>query len=309
MKDTRISRRRFIKLACATGALGLVASYPVFIERYIIVVNRYRIPVPNLPDAFAGFKIVHLTDLHYGSLVPLGIIRYVVSKTNRIPRDVVVCTGDYVHERRSTEQIDCVWPVLAGLSARAGVYSILGNHDHWADTDRSQYWLDETGQNLRHRTTSIARDGQRIWLVGAGDLWEDHVSLDDLLADIPDEECRIVLAHNPDTADTDFSARVDLMLSGHTHGGQVNLPFVGPPVLPVRNKTYSSGLKFSPRGVPVFISKGIGWAVYPVRFNCLPEIAVLELVTATESAKSVIAHTAGPFRGWNTANSRTRRGE
>ena len=106
MKDTRISRRRFIKLACATGALGLVTSYPVFIERYIIVVNRYRIPVPNLPDAFAGFKIVHLTDLHHGFLVPLGIIRYVVSKTNRIPRDVVVCTGDYVHERRSTKQID-----------------------------------------------------------------------------------------------------------------------------------------------------------------------------------------------------------
>jgi hypothetical protein len=164
------------------------------------------------------------------------------------------------------------------LAAPAGVYAVLGNHDHWADTERSLYWLEKTGQNLRHRTATIARDGQRIWLVGAGDLWEDHVGLDGLLSGIPDGECRIVLAHNPDTADTDFSARVDLILAGHTHGGQVNLPFIGPPVLPVKNKTYSSGLKFSPRGAPVFISRGIGWAVYPVRFNCLPEIAVLELV-------------------------------
>jgi len=72
------------------------------------------------------------------------------------------------------------------------------------------------------------------------------------------------------------------MLSGHTHGGQVEVPFLGTPVLPVRNKTYSHGLKTSPRGVSVFISKGIGWAVYPIRFNCFPEIAVLELVPAAE---------------------------
>lgn len=277
-KGTRINRRQFIKWACAAGGVGLVASYPVFIERYAIVVNRYCIPVPNLPEAFAGFRIVHLTDLHYGLLVPLGVIKYVVAKTNQIPRDAVVCTGDYVHERQATGQIDRVWPVLAGLTATAGVYAVLGNHDHWADTARSQHWLARTGQDLRHRTATITVGGQRIWLAGAGDLWEDHLSLDKLLADIPDGDCRIVLAHNPDTADTDFSVRVDLVISGHTHGGQVKPPFMEPPVLPVKNKTYSSGLKVSPRGTPVFISRGIGWAVCPVRFNCLPEIAVLELV-------------------------------
>ncbi|NQU39869.1 MAG: hypothetical protein HQ523_07955 [Lentisphaerae bacterium] len=95
---------------------------------------------------------------------------------------------------------------------------------------------------------------------------------------MPESDCRIVLAHNPDTADTSFSSRVDLMLSGHTHGGQVRIPFIGPPVLPVRNKNYSSGLKSSLRGATVFISRGIGWAILPVRFNCFPEIAVLELI-------------------------------
>lgn len=273
-----ISRRSLLRLAGYGGLFGLVASYPVFGERYIVLINKYRIPVPNLPQSFSGFRIVQLADLHYGSLVPLSLIRSVIARANRIARDVILCTGDYVHEKRSTKQIDTVWPVIAGLSAPSGVFSVLGNHDHWADTARSQYWLSRTGQDLRHKLRSIEREGSRLWLVGAGDLWEDHRTLDDLMGNIPESECRLVLAHNPDTADTEFSSRVDLMISGHTHGGQVNIPFVGTPFLPVRNKSYSSGLKTSPKGTSVFISKGIGWAVYPVRFNCFPEIAVLELV-------------------------------
>lgn len=277
----KISRRRFLKLTGCVGALGLVASYPVFIERYIVLTNTYRIPVPNLPEAFSGFRIVQLTDLHYGALVPLRLIKSILARANRIESDVIVCTGDYVHERNSTEQIDSVWPLIGELNAPLGVFSVLGNHDHWADTSRSQYWLNQTGQNLRHKVASIDRGGSKLWLAGAGDFWEDHRSLDGLLTGIPESDCRIVLAHNPDTADTAFSSRVDLMVSGHTHGGQVRIPFVGTPVLPVRNKTYSSGLKTSLRGMNVFISRGIGWAVYPVRFNCFPEIAVLELIPAT----------------------------
>ncbi len=275
-----ITRRRFMKLAGCIGAFGLVSSYPVFIERYVILTNTYRLPVPNLPRAFSGLRIVHLTDLHYGFLMPRTLIQQVVERTNRIARDLVVCTGDYVHERSSTRQIDTVWPVLAQLEAPSGVFSILGNHDHWADTERSQYWLSRTGQDLRHKVCAIKRGEEKIWLVGAGDIWEDHRSLDELLHGIPDSDCRIVLAHNPDSADSEFSSRIDLMISGHTHGGQVNIPFVGTPVLPVRNKNYSSGLKKSPRGANVFSSRGIGWAIIPVRLNCFPEIAVLELFPA-----------------------------
>lgn len=276
----RISRRHFLKLAGYSGLFGLAASYPVFIERSLVVTNTYRIAVPNLPRAFSGFRLVHLTDLHYGWLVSLDHLRGVIDRANRIACDAIVCTGDYVHEENSTAQIDAVWPLLAELRAPAGVFSVLGNHDHYADTDRSQRWLERTGQDLRHRAVRLEREGSCLWLAGAGDLWEDHRSLDDLLRPIPESDCRLVLAHNPDTADTEFSSRVDLMISGHTHGGQVDLPWVGPPILPVRNRTYTSGLKTSRRGASVFISKGIGWAVYPVRFNCLPEIAVLELVPA-----------------------------
>jgi len=275
-----MSRRRFL---LELGALTSVVStglYTTMVERYLIVVRRHRIPVPRLPPAFTGWTLVHLSDLHHGALVPLSLMRYVVNKTNELTKDAVVCTGDYVHERGATGQIDAVWPILSGLTAPGGVYSILGNHDHWADTERSLHWLERSGQNLRHRAVPIERDGQRFWLAGAGDLWEDHMGLDALLADVPPGECRIMLAHNPDTADSDYSTPVDLFLSGHTHGGQVRLPGGRAPVLPVENKAYTSGLVHSPRGTPLFISRGIGWAVYPVRFNCLPEIAVLQLVPA-----------------------------
>ncbi len=279
-----ITRRRFLKRAIGFGSLGLVASYPIFIERYIVLINTYRIPVPNLPEAFSGFRIVQLTDLHYGLLMPLRLIRSVVARANQIQRDITICTGDYVHERNAYAQIDTVWPVLNTLTAPSGVYSILGNHDHWADTGRSIDWLTKTGQNLRHKTHAIEKDGSRLWLAGAGDLWEDDIPLDILLQDVPDSDCRIVLAHNPDTADEPFSSRVDLMISGHTHGGQVDIPFIGTPKLPVNNKNYSSGLKTSPRGLSVFISRGIGWSIFPIRFNCYPEIAVLELVPLEATA-------------------------
>lgn len=275
-----MTRRRFLRLGGILGAATLLASYPVFIERYLILTNHYRIPVPNLPPVFSGLRIVHLTDLHYGPLVPLPVIRHVVRRANALKADLIVCTGDYVHEMEATAQIDAVWPLLAGLSARHGVYSVLGNHDHWADTDQSLHWLRQTGQDLRHQVKYIEREDARIWLAGAGDLMEDHRDLDRILAGIPPSDCRIVLAHNPDSADTGYRSRVDLMLCGHTHGGQVVIPLIGPPVLPVLNRNYTSGLRASLDGTAVFIARGIGWAIYPVRCNCPPEIALLELVPA-----------------------------
>jgi predicted MPP superfamily phosphohydrolase len=277
-----ITRRNFLKRTFLFGTLGLLTGYPVFVERYIILTNFYRIAVPNLPREFSGFRIVQLSDLHYGFLVPLGLIQYVITRANLLKPDIIVCTGDFVHERNSVKQIDRIWPVLTQLNAPSGVYSVLGNHDHWADTERSDYWLKKTRQDLRHKIVEIERGGERIWLAGAGDLWEDHRNLDGLFSEVPDADCRILLAHNPDTVDTTYSTRIDLTISGHTHGGQVVIPFFGPPVLPVRNKNYSSGLKHSIRGSKVFISKGIGWTIYPVRFNCMPEIAVLELVPETK---------------------------
>jgi predicted MPP superfamily phosphohydrolase len=276
-----MNRRQFLKKALWGGAAtALVGTYPLFIERYIITVNYYTIPVPNLPYEFDGMRVIHLTDLHYGPLMPLGILDKVIHKTNELEKDIILCTGDYVRGAAAVRKIDGIWSVMAKLRAPEGVYTVLGNHDHWASTEQSVHCLNTSGHiNLRHKAVPLSRDGKTLWLGGAGDLWEDHVNLDQVLKDVPDDACRIVLAHNPDTADTDYTTRVDLMISGHTHGGQIRIPFIGPPWLPVKNKAYSSGFIRSQK-TNVFISRGIGWAAFPMRFNCLPEIAILILSAA-----------------------------
>jgi uncharacterized protein len=271
-----MNRRQFIKVACYGGTAALLAGYPVFIERNWVQINNYRLSVPSLPKAFNGFRVVHLTDLHLGYLVSESFIREVIHKANRLKPDIIVCTGDYVHASNTTKEIDTVWPILSTLKARYGVYSILGNHDHWADTEKSLQWLQRTGQSVRHTCKPIYRGKERILIGGAGDYWEDELNIDLSFSSSDEGDCRILLTHNPDSVDTDFETPLALILSGHTHGGQVSIPFLGPPVLPVKNKKYASGLIETEKG-PLFISKGIGWTIYPIRINCYPEIAVHEL--------------------------------
>lgn len=272
-----MNRRSFIKLALSSGAFILVGSYPVFIERNIVLVNHYKIPIHNLPTSFHEFRMAQLTDIHLGYLVSPAFVEELVRRTNRLSADIIICTGDYVHEINTRHEIDQVWPILAKLNARYGVYSVLGNHDHWADTDRSLYWLERTEQGIRHLCKPIYQGKQRIIIGGAGDYWGDQLKIDEAFANSDQNDCRILLSHNPDSVDTEFTTPLSLVISGHTHGGQVVVPFLGPIKLPVENKKYSSGLIATPK-TQLFISRGIGWAIAPVRVNCYPEIAVLELI-------------------------------
>lgn len=275
-----MTRRIFLRFAGYAAAATFAGSYPVFIERSIVLVKRYKIPIANLPPSFHGFTIAHLTDLHFGSLVSAAFISKVVKRTNALRPDAIVCTGDYVHAKNTAAEVDQVWPILMQLQARHDVFSVLGNHDHWADTERSLHWLERSGQNLRHQCKAIERGKERLIFGGAGDFWEDQLKIDAAFASSAADDCRILLSHNPDSVDTPFKTSVALTMSGHTHGGQVRLPLYGPLLLPVQNKRYSSGLIDTPK-TKLFISRGIGWAIYPVRFNCYPEIAVLELVRQT----------------------------
>jgi hypothetical protein len=294
--NQKLSRRQFIKrLTLYTGGAFLtgaaLVTYPVFIERYLVRCTFYQITVPHLPPAFEGLRIAHLTDLHFGRLVPLSFIQRVVNQTNRLGADVIVCTGDYVHDTHTTESIDLVWPVLAELKAPMGVYAVLGNHDHWADFNRSLFWLRKSGQDCYKKAVRLERRGDALWLGGAGDAYEDDHGIDATFASVPDQACKICLAHNPDTVDETYQTRVDLFLCGHTHGGQIWMPIFNRPFsdaqLPVQNKDYVSGFIRSGHK-RLFISRGIGWAVLPIRFNCPPEIAVLELTAEPANAAATI---------------------
>jgi len=272
-----MNRRKFLKSTLYSSAFALVGFYPIFIERKTVLVNRYKIPIANLPSTFHGFTLAHLTDIHLGSFVSESFVERIVHMTNALKTDAIVCTGDYVLGNDTNEKIDRVWPILSKLKARYGVYSVLGNHDHHANFERSLYWLERSEQNIRHQCTPIKKGKERIIIGGAGDLWYDRLEIDNTFACSDEGDCRLLLSHNPDSIDTRFETPLSLVISGHTHGGQVVIPFLGPPVLPVKNKKYSSGFITTSK-VPLFISKGIGWSGLPVRFNCYPEIAVLELV-------------------------------
>ncbi len=284
--DLSITRRQFLRagLAFTAGAVlatGALVSYPLFIERHLIEINQYQIPVPYLPDAFEGFRIAHLTDLHYGPLVSKSFISRVLKLTQQLAPDLIVSTGDIVHGQNAAESIDVIWPLLGELRAKWGVFAVPGNHDYWADPDRTLSWMKRTGQDLYKTVTPLQRQGARIWLGGTGDHWEDSNDIDIIFQDVPLSECRICLAHNPDTADLNYRSRVDLFLCGHTHGGQIWWPVLNRPIsprqLPVKNKAYAHGYVHNEEK-RLFISRGIGWAVLPIRFNCPPEIAILEFI-------------------------------
>lgn len=274
-----LTRRRFLGLGVGLGgglALGALSAYSFVIDRLAFRVEHFRVAITDLPRSLDGLRILQLTDLHHGPWMGRGLVEAVLAKAAAIPCDLVALTGDYVHGDESSAKLEWVIPALARLGAPLGVHAVLGNHDHYAGADRARALLAEHGISRVHSRVAIERDDGRLWLAGTGDLWEDHVDVDRLLRGVPADEPRIVLAHNPDSADAEWNARVDLMLSGHTHGGQVLLPFVGAPYLPIANPRYLSGLVATPR-TQLFVSRGLGSTSAPVRFRCPPQLAVLEL--------------------------------
>jgi predicted MPP superfamily phosphohydrolase len=265
-----LSRRKFLKLGVFGGMGALTGGYGVS-SALQFEVNTYRIPVPHLPMSFDGFTIVQLTDLHHGFGIPVSVIDRVIHQVNLITKDAIVCTGDYIHGGDGLSAIETVWSRLMSLKAKSGVYSVLGNHDHmFNNADNSLFWLEKSGQSVRHGAASISRGEDRIWIGGAGDIWHDKLGIDEAFKNTPPNECKILLSHNPDAADTKFETRVDLMICGHTHGGQIALPPFGAKLSGLQEKS----------GMNVYISKGIGWYLAPIRINCAPEISVLKFVRA-----------------------------
>ena len=273
------SRRAFLKklgLAAAGIALGGTAV-SLAVERHLVQVTRPRIRVPGLPPAFEGLRICQITDVHHGPFLDLDQVHRVVTLALEQSPDLFVLTGDLSHKEEWS--VPPVWDAMASLQAPLGVWGVMGNHDWWHGIGASREGATRAKIGmLDNRAVLIEREGERIWLAGVGDLWADEPDLRAALANVPADEPAILLTHNPDFADEMSDPRVKLMLAGHSHGGQINLPLFGPPALPCRRK-YTSGLVRT--GVSqVYVSRGIGMAAVPVRFNCRPELPVFELVSA-----------------------------
>ncbi len=285
-------RRAFLRQATGASA-GLIlvgsGSYPVLVRPGWLTVRRVRVPIENLPVSFDGFRIVQLTDLHHDEWISIEHVRDAVDLANSLKPDLVALTGDYITSRG--ELIGQTAAELSRLRGRVGTVGVLGNHDWWADVDKTRQAFAEAGISMIDNSRVFvnaegslrdAPEAGGICIAGVGDLWEDKVEPEKALQNVPDDMVRILLSHNPDVAEdkaiASGAARVDLMLSGHTHGGQVRLPFFGTPVVPSGyGQKYAYGLVEGP-GCRVNISSGVGMGLLPVRVGVPPEICVIELV-------------------------------
>ena len=286
-----ISRRKFVRFLGRTsagltlaGGGGLVYTLS---EARRCRVERVTLPVPNLPGPFVGMTIAFLVDTPLGPFVCLHYLRGVVAMTNRLGADLVALGGDFIQRRRcwyhppDRPYIRPGIGVLADLHAPSGRFAVLGNHDNWAGADLTRQALSEHGiRDLSNTGVWLERGGARLRLCGVEDRTTSREDFPAAIGDTRPEDACIMLAHNPDSVEEFHDARVGLVLSGHTHGGQVVLPFVGAPIVPSSyGQRYVSGFKQGP-STRVYISRGVGTIVPPVRFNCPPEVTFITLRAA-----------------------------
>ena len=243
--------------------------------------NTYSLKVAPLPAACTGLRLVVLADLHVGSPHNgLDKLELIVASANAAKPDLVLLAGDYViHGVLGGRFIapEQAAAVLSGLRSSLGTYAVLGNHDWWLDAERVSKALESNGVKMLEdaSATLTLRDCEFV-LVGVSDFWEGPHDLEEAFANVPADAATIVFTHNPDVF-PELPQTLTLAIAGHTHGGQVALPFIGRPIVPSQfGERFAAGPVFE-NNQTYFVSTGTGTSILPVRFGVTPEVSVLEL--------------------------------
>jgi len=256
----------------------LLCVYATLVEPMWIRVELVTVTLANLPEEFDGYQIALLSDFHVSRLCPgsLWRVHRAVQKANRESPDLVLLAGDFSYH--STRLLPECFAALRKLKSVDGVLAVTGNHDHWDGVAAVRRHLGDSHiPELENKHVAIERQGSRIWLAGVGDLWTDTAAVARAIEGIPKGETIILLSHNPDVAPRLRGLPVDLLLAGHTHGGQVWLPIVGAPRVPsAYGNRYRAGY-VREGSLQVYVTRGIGLIYPPVRFLCPPEATVLTL--------------------------------
>jgi predicted MPP superfamily phosphohydrolase len=261
-------------------------TYARHVEPTWLELNEVDIPVRDLPAAFAGMRVVQMSDFHGSQHVSSAFLGEAVSLAQAQQGDVIVLTGDFIH--KGFHHIDRVAQVLGQLRAPLGVYAVLGNHDfsvrnalgYRRHQHLHQSVADALVANgirvLHNETAPLTRGAETLYLTGVDDLWSRVCDLERAFAGLSPTVPRVVLAHNPWTIAQMGAERCDLMLSGHTHGGQVKLPVIGPLALGPKGRRFAAGL-YQVGESWLYVNKGVGFG-FRVRYGVRPEVAVLKLV-------------------------------
>lgn len=285
----RFTRRKLLQGASASALVGALAisADATFIEPNHPVLKRLEIRLRRLPAAFDGFTIAQLSDFHYDEHFSVVPIKKSIEIVNELKPDLVVLTGDFVtcplfcdrreHARQAAAELaDPCAAILSQLRAPKGCVAVIGNHDWNTNPERVIAILKSHGiPTLRNTSMTVEREGAHFWLCGADDAPDDG-DVKDTLRGIPSNECVVMLAHEPDSADLMVPYPVDFQLSGHSHGGQIRLPLIGAPYLPALARKYPYGL-YKVGSMILYTNAGLGTIGPPMRWNCPPEITLFTL--------------------------------
>ncbi len=275
------SRRVFIRSA-VYATIGL-AGATAYAQSDNLEVIHADVAVDGLSSSLDGLTIGVMTDFHAGAWGNREVIARAIQSMNDLQPDVITLLGDYVDGARSHDghNIDkglFLFEQLGALSAPQGVYAVLGNHDHWIDKTRITRLLSQ--RNITVLTDQHSKLSGGLVVAGVDDYWEGPGSVTKALTGVKNDATVILLSHNPDiNMDIGANDPVKLVLAGHTHGGQIRVPFTGwAPWVPCSRRYKGRvGLFRETENRWSFISKGIGTFLLPVRFSCPPDIAILTL--------------------------------
>jgi uncharacterized protein len=286
-----MNRRGLYRLVSLGAAVGAgVFLYSRYVEPYWVAVERVTLTLPRLAPPFDGYRIVHISDFHLDGWMTPERLERVVDLVNEQEPDLVAITGDFVAV--SVDYISGLPGPLGNLRAADGVVAVLGNHDHMNDAGAVRRALSSAGVvDVSNGIYTLRRDGVALHVCGVDSVMEGYDRLEEVLEALGDAEpdCAILLAHEPDFADkTAATGRFDLQLSGHSHGGQVRIPFLKTPyVVPLLSRLgfsfvppliyeYPSGL-YEVGEMYQYTNRGLGVIYARFRLNSRPEITVLTL--------------------------------
>lgn len=283
VEGTRTYESEVIRLRKAHIPFAWLRRLGAHNDVYDLEVTKHDVFIDALPQSFDGYRIAFLTDTHVASFVRRGWYREIVAQTNRFEPDLILFGGDFVHWERD---IPLMAELLTSeLRARDGIFAVLGNHDYWANADGVIAALTARGVRfVTNRNVTLVRNRESISLLGIDEIYRGTPDLDGAFRNT--RPVRIGLSHHPDVIDLLIGRKLDLLLCGHTHGGQIRFPFFGSVIVPSKHEArYASGFH-RVDDVLLYVSRGLG-AIPPVRILCKPELATFTL-RATPNADETL---------------------
>jgi len=262
---------------------SLLSGYAVFVEPCMITIAEYEIVSENLPDTFDDKRIALITDIHHGTRLSYNLLNKIVRLTKRQSPDLILLGGDYANDYQP-EQLAACFVKLSELDAPLGMYAVLGNHDYWRLQEMRKTISDAGIKLLEDDAVWLEKDDDRILLVGVTDPWSTKPSFAGMQQELAESDFTIVLSHNPDFYDKMTPAereRIDLMLSGHTHGGQITVFGFYAPVKTADAKYLARHIKPDDGRTTILVSNGVGTVGLPIRFFARPQIVLVTLKKKT----------------------------